>query len=145
MTPNSSGDSIGQVFSNGYLPSDEENAEEEEGSSDHEGHSDSENFYDDNFEDYDEHYNVVADEFAVSGDNEEEEEPEILDLDSAGDDPGLVYVDSGEAHFFDSVLTDNRFARDEDGEGSENAYNILRDSNEDRAEPNSETDVNIRT
>ena len=146
LTPNSSGDSIGQVFSNGYLPSDEENAEGDDDSSDHEGHSDSENFYDDNFEDYDEHYNVVADEFAVSADNEEEEEPEIRNLDSAGDDPGnsLVYVDSGEAHFFESILSDNRFARDDDEENSETIYDIHQDS-ENRSDHNSEPRVINRT
>ncbi|RUS71321.1 hypothetical protein EGW08_020918 [Elysia chlorotica] len=147
LTPNSSGDSIGQVFSNGYLPSDEENEGGEEDSSDHEGHSDSENFYDDNFEDYDEHYNVVADEFAVSAENEEEEEePEIQNLESAGEGAGnsLVYMDSIDAQILESLLSDNRFARDDDEETSGPDYNVGQDGGA-RAENSTETRVINRT
>lgn len=137
LTPNSSGDSIGQVFSNGYVPSDEENVEGEDETSDHEGHSDSENFYDDNFEDYNEHYNVVADEFAVNAGNEEDEEPEMLNLHSTEDDPSsnLVYVD-----FFDSLSMDNRFAVDEEERETDSN---LQQNNEDRPGSNNEQSINV--
>ncbi|GFO48089.1 telomerase protein component 1 [Plakobranchus ocellatus] len=147
LTPNSSGDSIGQVFSNGYLPSDEENRDNEDNtSSDHEGHSDSENFYDDNFEDYDEHYimsgegNIVADEFAVSAGNEEEEEPEIVYLDGLRNP--LTSADSRDAQFFESILIDNRFALDEEVEASEEAYSIQQNNS---GEDNSDTRTDTRT
>ncbi|CAG5132430.1 unnamed protein product [Candidula unifasciata] len=116
LTPNSSGDSIGQVFANGYVPSDDER--ETEGDSDHEGHSDSENFYDDNFEDYDEHYiisgegNVVADDFAGN----EEAEQEIVEVGSGEEfDNRFASVDSGNSRFIDSSVVDNRFASDDEG------------------------------
>lgn len=116
LTPNSSGDSIGQVFANGYVASDDEH--ENEGDSDHEGHSDSENFYDDNFEDYDEHYiisgegNVVADDFAGN----EEVEQEIVELGSGEEfDNRFASVDSENSRFIDnSSVADNRFASDEE-------------------------------
>lgn len=122
LTPNSSGDSIAQVFANGYVPSDDE--PENERDSDHEGHSDSENFYDDNFEDYDEHYiisgegNVVADDF-VQGE-EEGVEQEILELGSGEElDNRFVIVESSDSRFIHSIIQDNRFASDdEEADGS---------------------------
>ncbi|KAI8786853.1 telomerase protein component 1 [Biomphalaria glabrata] len=118
LTPNSSGESIGQVFANGYVPSDEENENDE--TSDHEGHSDSENFYDDNFEDYDEHYiisgdgTIIADEFATT--TEDDEEREIIELGLSEEmDNRFSNSDSIELPVA-NMAVDNRFVSDDDVE-----------------------------
>ncbi|CAL1546769.1 unnamed protein product [Lymnaea stagnalis] len=135
LTPNSSGDSIGQVFANGYVPSDEENDNEE--GSDHEGHSDSENFYDDNFEDYDEHYiisgdgTIVADVFAVSA--EDEDEREIIELGVGEEmDNRFSVVDSMDSRLIETIVVDNRFASDDENDGRQN------EDNENEADDNSD-------
>ncbi|KAH9495183.1 hypothetical protein Btru_018582, partial [Bulinus truncatus] len=127
LTPNSSGESIGQVFSNGYLPSDEENENDE--TSDHEGHSDSENFYDDNFEDYDEHYiisgdgTVIADEFATNADDDEERE--IIELGLSEEiDNRFSNADSIESRLIENLAIDNRFVSDDDNEGHDNENEV---------------------
>lgn len=117
LTPNSSEDSLGQIFSNGYVPSDEDerrdNARRED--SDHEGHSDSENFYDDNFEDYDEHYIIGGDGHATEdliGDADVNEE-EILALEGVeGEDNRLATDIIFDSNSRDRDSTDNRYAFD---------------------------------
>ncbi|XP_059178256.1 TPR repeat-containing protein DDB_G0287407-like isoform X2 [Physella acuta] len=118
LTPNSSADSISQVFANGYVASDEENDGENAEDSDHEGHSDSENFYDDNFEDYDEQYIIAGDGAAGPDELTVEEQPVLEFAFSEEVDNRFSVLESLDARYIQAV--DNRFVGDENSGGPEN-------------------------
>ena len=95
-----SGENLAQVFANGFVPSDNESGEDND--SNHEGHSDSENFYDDNFEDYDEHYIISGEGNVADNLTADEEEEEInrlggfeeLEIPNLGVSEGVIYYDN---------------------------------------------------